>query len=152
MTYTKEEYAKSYTEILEIFKYIPENLLKKIPNNIIKKYYENMDKSYKYAYDIGRSLEDQKVSQLTKILLANIYIKYWATERDKKRIEIYDRKILEKNEIEKRKKYNIGNIFTNNTNTATANHIVDENRSLIEVKKKSFFRSIIDRIKNILKR
>ena len=68
------------------------------------------------------------------------------------RIEIYDRKILEKNEIEKRKKYNIGNIFTNNTNTATANHIVDENRSLIEVKKKSFFRSIIDRIKNILKR
>ena len=103
MTYTKEEYAKSYTEILEIFKYIPENLLKKIPNSIIKKYYENMDKSYKYAYDIGRSLEDQKVSQLTKILLANIYIKYWATERDKKRIEIYDRKILEKNEIEKRK-------------------------------------------------
>ena len=56
MTYTKEEYAKSYTEILEIFKYIPENLLKKIPNSIIKKYYENMDKSYKYAYDIGRSL------------------------------------------------------------------------------------------------
>ena len=41
MTYTKEEYAKSYTEILEIFKYIPENLLKKIPNSIIKKYYEN---------------------------------------------------------------------------------------------------------------
>ena len=142
MTYTKEEYAKSYTEILEIFKYIPENLLKKIPNSIIKKYYENMDKSYKYAYDIGRSLEDQKVSQLTKILLANIYIKYWATERDKKRIEIYDRKILEKNEIEKRKKYNIGNIFTNNTNTATANHIVDENRSLIEVKKKSFFSGV----------
>lgn len=60
--------------------------------------------------------------------------------------------MIEKNEIEKRKKYNIGNIFTNNTNTATANHIVDENRSLIEVKKKSFFRSIIDRIKNILKR
>ena len=85
MTYTKEEYAKSYTEILEIFKYIPENLLKKIPNNIIKKYYENMDKSYKYAYDIGRSLENQEVSQLTKILLANIYIKYWATEHDKKR-------------------------------------------------------------------
>ena len=105
MVYTKEEYSKAYTEILEIFKYFPEKFIKKIPKNTIKMYLDNRDRDYIFFFDVKKNFEEQEVSQLTKVLIANIFIKYWATDQEKKKIEENDKKQLEIIENKKREKY-----------------------------------------------
>lgn len=147
MVYTKEEYAKAYTEILEIFKYFPEKLLKKIPKDTIKMYFDNRDKNYIYYFDSQKDFEEQEVSQLTKVLIANIFIKYWATDQEKKKIDEYDKKQFEIIENEKRKKYNPNEIFNNNINRK-----VEDNKSLIVDEHVGFLKSILNKIKNMVKK
>ena len=125
MVYTKEEYSKAYTEILEIFKYFPEKLIKKIPKNTIKMYLDNRDRDYIFFFDVKKNFEEQEVSQLTKVLIANIFIKYWATDQEKKKIEENDKKQLEIIENKKREKYNPNKIFNNNN----LNDKVEDNKS-----------------------
>lgn len=147
MVYTKEEYAKAYTEILEIFKYFPEKLLKKIPKDTIKMYFDNRDKNYIYYFDSQKDFEEQEVSQLTKVLIANIFIKYWATNQEKKKIDEYDKKQFEIIENEKREKYNPNEIFNNNINRK-----VEDNKSLIVDEHVGFLKSILNKIKNMVKK
>lgn len=149
MKYTNEEYARSYTEILEIFKYIPENLIKKIPESMIKRFYQNMDKNHVFLYDIKKNFEEQKISHLTTIIFANLYINYWASEKDKNRINEYDKKILIEKEQEKLTKYNPNEIFNRRNEI---NNKTKEEKSLIEIENKSFFRKIIDKIITFIKR
>ena len=47
VTYTKEEYAKSYTELLEILKYFSKESLEKLPKENIEMYNLEKDKNYK---------------------------------------------------------------------------------------------------------
>lgn len=148
MVYTKEEYSKAYTEILEIFKYFPEKLIKKIPKNTIKMYLDNRDRDYIFFFDVKKNFEEQKVSQLTKVLIANIFIKYWATDQEKKKIEENDKKQLEIIENKKREKYNPNEIFNNNN----LNGKVEDNKSLIIDENISFFKSILNKIKNIVRK
>lgn len=149
MKYTNEEYARSYTEILEIFKYIPENLIKKIPESMIKRFYQNMDKNHVFLYDIKKNFDEQKISHLTTIIFANLYINYWASEKDKNRINEYDKKILIEKEQEKLKKYNPNEIFNRRNEI---NNRTKEEKNLIEIENKSFFRKIIDKIITFIKR
>lgn len=149
MKYTNEEYARSYTEILEIFKYIPENLIKKIPESMIKRFYQNMDKNHVFLYDIKKNFDEQKISHLTTIIFANLYINYWASEKDKNRINEYDKKILIEKEQEKLKKYNPNEIFNRRNEI---NNKTKEEKNLIEIENKSFFRKIIDKIITFIKR
>ncbi len=148
MVYTKEEYSKAYTEILEIFKYFPEKLIKKIPKNTIKMYLDNRDRDYIFFFDVKKNFEEQEVSQLTKVLIANIFIKYWATDQEKKKIEENDKKQLEIIENKKREKYNPNEIFNNNN----LNGKVEDNKSLIIDENISFFKSILNKIKNIVRK
>lgn len=147
MVYTKEEYAKAYTQILEIFKYFPEKLLKKIPKDTIKMYFDNRDKNYIYYFDSQKDFEEQEVSQLTKVLIANIFIKYWATDQEKKKIDEYDKKQFEIIENEKWEKYNPNEIFNNNINRK-----VEDNKSLIVDEHVGFLKSILNKIKNMVKK
>ena len=148
MVYTKEEYSKAYTEILEIFKYFPEKFIKKIPKNTIKMYLDNRDRDYIFFFDVKKNFEEQEVSQLTKVLIANICIKYWATDQEKKKIEENDKKQLEIIENKKREKYNPNKIFNNNN----LNDKVEDNKSLIIDENIGFFKSILNKIKNIVRK
>lgn len=149
MKYTDEEYARSYTEILEIVKYIPDDFLRKIPRSTIERYYKDSDKNYNFSYDVKKTLESQKVSHLTQILLANLYIDYWASEEERNKINSYDKKSLAEKEQEKRKVYNPNEVF--NQQNVRNNKIKDE-ESMIPVKSKGFFEKIIDKIKIFIKR
>lgn len=148
MVYTKEEYSKAYTEILEIFKYFPEKFIKKIPKNTIKMYLDNRDRDYIFFFDVKKNFEEQEVSQLTKVLIANIFIKYWATDQEKKKIEENDKKQLEIIENKKREKYNPNKIFNNNN----LNDKVEDNKSLIIDENIGFFKSTLNKIKNIVRK
>lgn len=145
ITYTKEDYAKAYTELLEILKYVSKSSLEKIPKENLEMYNLNKDRNYNYEYNNNLEFEEQKISRLTRILIANIYIQYWASEEERKILNQRDKEELEQIEIEKRNTYNPDNLFANRRKI---NNV--EEKSLVIVKKKNIVERIIDKIKNIL--
>lgn len=145
--YTKEEYAKAYTELLEILKHISKENLNKIPKEKLDMYNLNKDNNYTYKYDEQLEFEEQNISQLTRILIANLYIEYWAEEDEKNAIKQKDKEELEQIEKEKREKYNPDNLFKNEKSMKRKEIV---NISVIE--KKNIFKRLYDKIKKLINR
>lgn len=145
--YTKENYAKAYTELIEILRNIPREDLNKVPKDVLKNYIENMDKNYTYKYDANLDFEEQEVSHLTQILIANLYIKYWADEAERQQIQDNEKKELYELELKKKDKYNPNNLFANREKQQ-----VEEPKDLIVVKDKNILQKIISKIKEMFKK
>ena len=135
LNYTKEEYKKACTELLEILKHVPISSLNKIPKETIGMYNLNKHQSYKYYYDEALELEEQKISHLTQILIANLYIEYWASEEERKKIKEKDKQEIEKIEKQKRELYSPNEIFENkkrSKNQETVELTVTKNKNILE--------------------
>ena len=145
VTYTKEDYAKAYTELLEVLKHVSSSSLNKIPKENLEMYNQNKDKNYKYEYNSKLEFEQQQMSKLTRILIANIYIQYWASEEERNRIKQMDKNELDQMEIEKRNMYNPDDLFSNRKKE---NKI--EKESLAIINKKNIIERIVEKIKQIL--
>ena len=140
-----KEYAMAYTEVIEILKYLPDEKVKNIPEKELEFYKDNMDKEYHFKIDITKNLEEQKVSDTAKAILANIFRNYWATAEEKNEIELKHKKYLDRLEEEKRARYNPDDIFKNRKE-----RIVVPNENLpVEIKKETFFKKLINFIKGI---
>ncbi len=149
----EDNYPKAYKEVMEILKYVPDENINKIPKSMIEMFNIKMDKSYNFKIDISKELEEQNILNETKSIIANIFRDYWATPYQRERIvakEHYDR---EKEEEEKRKKYDPNDIFKEQKERRVAiEREYSSNDNLpIEVKKEKFYQKIINYIKNFLK-
>ena len=139
-------YAKAYTEVLEILRHLPEEEYERIPKTEIQFYENNCDKNYKYMYDEGLKVEQQKISREANTVIISIYMNYFANEKQKGIIE----ELLKQNSIEeeknKKEKYSVDNIFENNENK----NILSENLPIeVDNKKENFIKKIIKKIKSI---
>lgn len=103
--------AKAYTEVCEILKYIPEEDYNKIPKDYIQILEKNKDKNYMFKLDEKKTLEKQHILRETKIILAVIYKKYWATPEEQKIINKKIKFDIEQSEIKKQEKYKTNDIF-----------------------------------------
>ena len=140
-----KDYARAYTEIIEILKYVPDEDVHKIPESEIEFYKNNMDNDYNYKLDMTKEFEEQEMSDITKAIFANIFRDYWATPYQKERIEEKEKYDLEKLEEEKREKYNPDNIFKYKTETG---EIENENLPVV-ITKETFFKKLISFIKGL---
>ena len=107
----EDTYEKAYKEVIELLKFFPKESVRKIPKEKLELYLRNMDRTYDYKVDITKSFDEQKMSEKTKAIFANIFRDYWATDYQRERIlakEDYDK---QKREEERRKKYNPDDIF-----------------------------------------
>ena len=162
-TYTKEDYARAYTEVLGMIKYFSSESLDKIPEDVIQMYEENKDENYDFEFDRNRSFEDQEISKLAKILIANIFTDYIATDEEREYLNYKDQKELEKIEEEKRNKYNPNEIFNNRNrkekiqedeiqivNLQEKQIAEDENTSITTVKEnESILKRILEKVRSI---
>lgn len=165
-----KKYAKAYTEVIEILKHIPKEEYDKIPETEIRFYENNCDKNYKYEYDENKTIKEQPISREANAVIISIYMNYFANEKQKGIIN----EILKQNSInaenEKKKKYDINNIFSkeNNINSnnidnqnnsdndssdedsSDGNDKKDENLPIeINDKKENFIKKIINKIKKM---
>jgi len=143
------DYAKAYTEVLEILKCIPKDDFDKIPKEKIEFYKKNMDKNYNYIIDESVNFNEQSISDITKAILANIFRDYWATEYQKERILAKEKYDIEKLEQEKKERYNSDNIFKN---AALEEREEIRETALVEYKKQNFFNKILNIIMNFFKK
>ena len=140
-----KEYARAYTEVIEILKYVPDEDVEKIPKEKLEFYKANMDTEYNYKLDMAKEFEEQEMYDITKAILANIFRDYWATPYQKERIEAKEKYDLEKLEEEKREQYNPDNIFKKKQEEK-----VEERTNLpAEIGKETFFKRLIRFIKGL---
>ena len=141
------EYSNAYNEVLEVLNNISEEDYNKIPKDIIKVFETYKNKNYVFEYDFSKDFKEQKLSKQAKLILANLYRDYWATEREREEIIKEQNLIRQKVEEEKRLKYD-PDIFKNKRkiiNTEEIKTISDE-ISMVEPKK-----TLIQRILNKIK-
>ena len=156
MNYTVDtnEYKVSITEVLYILKYLPNSLTSNIPTNFLNFLNNNSIPDYNPDFDLSKGLDNVKLKNKTKILLAIIYREYICSEQERSDYN----KILTQNEneyqIKLKEKYNINDIFNETKKekpsdaTTTTNNNNNNNNKLV-IYKKSYFTRIKDLIKKI---
>ena len=141
-------YAKAYTEVLEIIKYFPKEEYSKIPIEKIEFYKNNMDKNYNFTINPEIDFDKQNISAETKAIIVNLYRDFFANEQQKQKIEQILLLNQEREEQEKREKYNPNDIFKKRGKHESSNAQTTEsnsNTALIEYKE-SFF----EKLKNFI--
>ncbi len=83
----EEDIRKAYAEVLEILKYIPKEEYNKIPKEVIDDMNNNKNIFYRVNLEKG-------ISKDAEIILLDLYITYFADEKNKKLVE----EIIELNE------------------------------------------------------
>ena len=89
------QYANAYTEVLDILKYISKEDYEKIPKSKIKVFEENSNKNYHFTYDENKTLDEQNVSEIAKMIIAILYRDYWATIEQNRQIKEDDIKTID---------------------------------------------------------
>ena len=111
----KEEYRQAFTEVYEIFKLMPQELLDKIPENFYQMIAGERDTLYNP--NIKEPIENQTLKNETVIILGLIYRDFLCSPEERKELKEKDAKdIQEVKELmqnESRKKYNPDDIFEN---------------------------------------
>lgn len=149
--YTDEEYSKSYTELIEILKYFSKSDLEKIPHKTVLRYIEYKDNNYDFSYNPDLDIDEQNVSKLTLILLANLYIEYFADEDERNYIKNKDLEYLAKLEKEKQEKYDITSIFNKRKEKYINENDAEITNLPIVSNKTNIVKRIFEKIKKFLK-
>ena len=141
---TKEETIQTYTEIGCLLKYFPNSFIEKLPNKLLEIISLKADRKYLIDVDTDKSINEQSISNKTKMILAVLTYNYWSNEKQK---DIIKKKLYDNEEIYQRnltEKYNSDNLFKNKE---TKVETVGNSVAMIEYKE-----SIFTKIKNWFKR
>ena len=93
------EYANAYSEVLEILKFIPKVDYEKIDKETLNVFQVNHNKEYIFNYDPSKTLNEQNVSKVAKIIIAILFRDYWATDTQREKIFAKEKYDLEKLKI-----------------------------------------------------
>lgn len=141
-----DNYKTSLVEVEAVLSCLNNEDYTKIPKDVIKMISINKNKNYIFEYDSNLDFKDWNLSLEAKAILYNLFKNYLATSEEKHYFiekEKFENSIIEK---EKLKKYNPDDIFKNNKKQENLNKEIE----IIEYKK-SIFRKIFNKIKNLFK-
>lgn len=142
----KQEYREAFTEVNEIIKLMPIELVNKIPTKFREMMEEERDKTY--LPDIKEPLEKCKLKNETVIILGLIYRDFLCLPEERKKLQEKDAKELQVAqqalEQEIRQKYNPDNIFKKNIEKQA---LQKEEKSLIVVQEEKWYKKIFELIK-----
>lgn len=132
------EDAIIYSEVYEILNILGKDYIEKIPNELYKFIEENRNKKIEIKIDYNIQVENQKISNEAIEFISLLNLKYWASKQEKEELI----KIYNQNDIK----------WENKTKKIFENNKVEVERSLINIEKKSIFKLIIEKIKNLVKK
>lgn len=144
----------AYAEVDEILNLLEEEYTNKIPEKIRKFLKEEKMQDYKPEIKVEIPLTEQNLRRETMVLLAILNLNYWCESEEEK--EEF-RKELAKNEKERKEleeKYNPDNLFKNKQHN-NIDDIKKENTeivALVEYKKSSLLKKILEKIAGFFKR
>lgn len=149
---TEKEYRYAYKEVMIILNVIDSRFKRMIPKEKIDFYEANLDKDYNFEYDYSKPINEQNILEITRCIIANLFKKYIATEKDKAEIIRREEELLRKEEAEKKIQYNANEIFKNSDESQNIKNIESNktlnssNELMITSNKKSFIEILKDKI------
>lgn len=153
----KQEYKIAFSEVDEIIKMMPDELVRKIPKGFRELVAE--EKNNNYMPNIHEPLEKNKLKDETIIILGLIYRDFLCSKEERIVLQKKDAEELLKvqNELDKelKEKYSMDNLFNKNV---TENDKVEENTNntnevaMVEFKEEKWYKKIFELIKNIFKK
>lgn len=144
--------TKSYSEVLEILKYIPKLDYDKIPKDVVYKIRKKAKVKSEYKYNEGLPVKYQNISSETLDIMAILYKKYMASDTEKAKIEIFDAMRRKEIEEERIKKYNPDDIFRKvqlEEKRESVEKLTEPNILPARAKRESFGYRIVKMIKRI---
>ena len=105
----EREYEEAFSEVDEVLKLMPIDLLSKIPVQFRKVISENKDTNYKV--NIKEPLEEQNLKKETIVILGLIYRDFLASPEEQEKLQIKDAEELKRIEQEMQEQYDIENIY-----------------------------------------
>ena len=146
-----ESYA--YAEIIEILDNLEVQYKEKIPNKLIDFFKDNSAKDYQNHIVNNISLSEQKLQKETLDILAMLTLNYWCNSEEEKTelMSMYSDNELKYQE-ELREKYNPDNLFKNRTKIQENIGENTEEKQLVVIDDKPWYKKIFEKIKNMFKR
>ena len=143
---------KDFTEVYHVINHMEDEDVKKISSNFIEMIQDNMDKSYDFVYDENKKVNEQNLSENSRVIISIMYLKYLACEDEKTR---YYEKILEDKKKQEVKFYN-KNIFHAEKSKLEKEiyDVMNYDNSNLEISKIeiNWYEKIFKNIKNFLKK
>lgn len=150
----KQEYKEAFTEINEIIKLMPIELIEKIPIKFREMIEEESDKNY--APNIQEPLEKCKLKNETIIILGLIYRDFLCLPEERKKLQEKDAKDLQemqqKLESEMREKYNPDDIFKKKRQIKGEYFESKGEKSIVVITEEKWYQKIFNIIKGIFTR
>ena len=153
-------YARVFSEVYEITKYLPEEFVEKIPDKLIVTIANNRDTSYVFDYDLSKDINDQDIYEETKDFISALYLTYYCAPKEKEKILNIMKENSLREEQELREKYDPSKVFESNQETKEVDSLDDgvdyklkmeeENTTAIAIKKEPLIVKIINKIKELL--
>lgn len=136
------ELSKAYTEVCAILELLGSEYIDKIPTQLYKYIISKKDNKIRVYYDIDKPINEQEVSKETLIFIVYLNLQYWCSDEKEKEelLKIYKQND-DKIERELREKYNPDNLFNKKQYSPK-----NESVQLIEYKKQSFIKSLIQKL------
>ena len=146
---------EAFTEVNEIIKLMPEELVNQIPSKFREMIQEERDRNY--VPDIKEPLENCKLKEETSIILGLMYRDFLCSPEERKKLHEKDAKELQEVkkaiEEEARQKYNPEDLFKNKKNEEKVTYKEEtEEKSMTIVQEEKWYQKIFNIIKNIFKR
>lgn len=146
----KQEYKEAFTEVNEIIKMMPDELVNKIPSKFREMLEDERDKEYNP--NIQEPLEKCKLKNETIIILGLIYRDFLCSQDEKRRLQEKDARELQ--EVQKaieeeiREKYNPDDIFKKK-NEKKIEYQNTEETSIIVIQEEKWYKKIFNLIRGL---
>lgn len=150
----KQEYKEAFTEVNEIIKMMPDELVNKIPSKFREMLEDERDKEYNP--NIQEPLEKCKLKNETIIILGLIYRDFLCSPDEKRRLQEKDARELQ--EVEKaieeqiREKYNPDDIFKNRNKIVLQEEQPSEETRMTIVQEEKWYQKIFNLIKGLFRK
>lgn len=150
----KQEYKEAFTEVNEIIKMMPIELVNKIPSKFREMIVEEKDKNY--IPDIKEPIEKCKLKNETIIILGLIYRDFLCFPDERKKLQEKDARELQ--EVEKaieeeiREKYNPDDIFKNRNKIVLQEEQPSEETRMTIVQEEKWYQKIFNLIKGLFRK
>ena len=142
-------YEEAFTEVDEVLKLMPIDLLSKIPAQFRQTISEN--KATNYNVIIQEPLEEQKLKKETIVILGLIYRDFLASPEEREQLQLKDAEELKRIEQEMQEQYDMENIFKKKNKSRNIEN-KQTSTDLTLYTQPSFFRKFFDLIKGIFKK
>ena len=140
-----EEYKVAYSEVLEILNHVPKEDYDKIDKEELEFYEKNKKEDYNFNYDVDKTLDEQGVSKIAKVIIARIYRDFWASDEERKQILEMQDNIRKRIKNEMQIDFDPDTMFKKKDKEESKEEISE----VPAIKEKSAFGKFLEKIKSI---